>query len=59
MSIENKIEKGSTVEYLSVSGKKITTVLEIKKDGKLILDTRKMGLCKNVCILPHRVKLIK
>lgn len=55
---KQKIEVGSTVEYRSVSGKKRVPVLEVKEDGNLILDTKKLGLCKNVCVKPHRVTLV-
>lgn len=56
--MKSKIKVGSTVEYRSVSGKKKVKVLEIKKNGSLILETKKLGLCKNVSILPHRVKIV-
>lgn len=52
------ITNGSIVEYKCVKGKVIVEVIEIKDNGKLILATRKLGLIKNVCVEPHRVKLI-
>jgi hypothetical protein len=54
----NKIKVGSTVEYMSVSGKRTVKVLKIFPNGNLSLDTRKTGLIKNVTVMPHRVKLI-
>lgn len=54
-----KIKVGSTVEYFQVSKKVQTKVLKIKENTDLILDTRSMGLCKNVCVKQSRVKLIK
>ena len=53
------LKAGDTVEYKYVSGTAHVKVLLVKPDGKLILETRKpLGLCKNVCVLPHRVKKI-
>lgn len=55
------IKEGDFVEYTHVGNKKIVVkVLKVKEDGKLILNTRETtSLIKNVCVLPHRVKLIK
>jgi hypothetical protein len=57
-------KEGDLVEYTQVGNKKIiTTVLKVKPDGNLILDTKKGSgkpgnLCKNVCVKPHRVKKV-
>jgi hypothetical protein len=59
--MKNKIaiKVGDTVEYPYISGVARVKVLKVKPDGKLILETRKpLGLCKNVCVLPHRVKKV-
>ena len=61
MPKSQEIKEGDTVEHIQVGNKKIrTTVLKVKADGNLILDTRrgpgkKGTLCKNVCVKPHRV----
>jgi hypothetical protein len=59
--MEESIKIGDFVEYTHIGNVKIVVeVLKVKGDGKLILNTRATtDLCKNVCVLPHRVKLIK
>lgn len=55
-----KLKIGNLVIY-SQLGKKIkTTVLKVKPNGDLILNTKRGKnnegtLCKNVCVKPHRV----
>jgi hypothetical protein len=58
---QHLIKVGDIVEYTYTGNNKINVeVLKVKANGKLILNTRKTtGLIKNVCVLPHRVKLIK
>lgn len=53
-----RIKPGDLVEYQSLSKKRKAKVLIVKKNGDLILDTRKQGLIKNVCVKPTRVKVI-
>jgi hypothetical protein len=50
-----KIKAGDTVRYLSVIGIIDVRVLRVKSDGNLILDTRPLGLNKNVCVKQKRV----
>ncbi|MFA7192178.1 MAG: hypothetical protein WC089_02670 [Candidatus Paceibacterota bacterium] len=67
------IKAGDIVEYLCICGLIHVKVLEVKKDGKLILNTRAVNnllkpdsrgnttvsLSKNVCVKRSRVKCIK
>lgn len=53
-----KIKVGDLVEWFSVSKIKKAKVLKVKENGDLILDSRKLGLIKNVCVKQHRVKLV-
>jgi hypothetical protein len=73
--MENKdlIKEGDTVEYRCISGLIHVKVLKVKKDGKLILNTRAVNnllkpdsigketvsLSKNVCVLSTRVRSLK
>jgi len=50
-----KLKVGDIVEWHSISKKRKAAILKIKPNGDLILDSRKLGLCKNVCIKSHRV----
>lgn len=54
-----KIKAGDTVEYFSISKMRKAKVLKVKENGDIILDTKKQGLCKNVCVKAHRVKRIQ
>lgn len=70
---EEIVKKGDIVEYLCVAGLIHCEVLDVKQNGKLVLNTRKehkllnprkngattVFLNKNVCIKPTKVKLFK
>lgn len=55
------IKEGDFVQYTHIGNETIVVkVLKVKENGKLILNTRETTkLIKNVCVLPHRVKIIK
>ncbi len=59
--VTKEIKVGSTVEYLSVGGRRKVKVLRIKPNSDLILQTAwPIGrLCKNVCVKQSRVTFIK
>lgn len=55
--LEVKIIEGEFVYYSILGRKRVKVkVLKIKPNGKLILETKKLGLIKNVCVKPGRVK---
>lgn len=56
--INEDIKVGDPARYFQIIKMVDTKVLKVKENGDLILDTRSMGLCKNVCVKKHRVTKI-